>query len=54
MLQRDRVALHLIVQRGALDAEEFRRFFLVAVAFCERLNDRGSFDVVETLYARTR
>src|SRR4030095_16269721 len=54
LLQFDRVALHLVVERGALDAEEFRCFFLVTVAFCKRLNNRGSFDVVETLYALPR
>src|SRR4030095_16505584 len=52
--QLDCVALHLVIERGALDAEEFRCFFLVTVAFCKRLNNRGSFHVVETLYARTR
>src|SRR4029077_7265451 len=47
--QLDRVALHLIIERGAVDAEQFRCLLFIAVAFCKRLNDRGSFDVVECL-----
>src|SRR5439155_712735 len=47
-------SLHLVIERGALDTEKFRCFFLVAVAFCKRLNDRGSLDVVESLHAGPR
>ena len=54
MLQLDRVALHLVVERGSLDAEKFRRFFLVPVTFSKRLNNGGSFNIVEALDARTR
>jgi hypothetical protein len=54
MLQLDRIALHLVVERGSLDAEKFRRFFLVPVTFSKRLNNGGSFNIVEALDARTR
>src|SRR5215469_6831443 len=50
-LQLDRIALYLVVERGALDAEKFSRFFLVTVALCERLKNGGSLQVVEGLYA---
>ena len=54
LLQLDRVALHLVVEGGALNTEKFCRFFLVSVAFSERLNNRSSFNVVEALHARAR
>jgi hypothetical protein len=54
MLQLDRVALHFVIERGSLDAEKFRRFFLVTVALSERLNNRGSFNIIKGLDARTR
>ena len=50
-LDLDRVALHLVVERGPLDAEEFGSFLLVAVTFCKRLKNRVSLDVIETLHA---
>jgi hypothetical protein len=54
LLQLDGVALHLIVKRGALDAEKFCGLFLVSMAFGQRLNNSGSFDIVEALHARAR
>jgi hypothetical protein len=54
MLQLDRVALHLVVERGALNTEKFRRLFFVPVTFSKRLNNGGSFNIVEALDARTR
>ncbi len=53
-LQLDGVALHLVVEGGALDAEKFGRLFLVTAAFCERLKNGGSLEVVESLYAAAR
>jgi hypothetical protein len=47
----DGVTLHLVVERGTLDPEKFRRFFLVPVAFSKRLNNRSSLDIVERLDA---
>ena len=49
VLQFDRVALHLVIESGSLDAEKFCRFFLVPVTFSKRLNNRGSFNIVEAL-----
>ena len=36
-LHLDGVALHLVVERRALDAEKFSRLFLVTATLCERL-----------------
>src|SRR2546429_7615475 len=51
LLQIDRVALHLVVEGGALDTEKFGRFFLVAPAFCERLENGIALHVIQRLYA---
>ena len=53
-LQLDGIALHLVIERGTLDAEKFGRLFLVAAAFCECLKNGGSLQVVESLYAAAR
>src|SRR5213595_1436277 len=53
-LQLDGVALHLVVEGRALNAEKFGSFFLVAAALCECLENGGSLDVVESLYAAAR
>src|SRR6516225_7280318 len=50
-LQLDGVALHLVVEGGALNTEKFGCFFLVATALCERLENRSSLEIVETLNA---
>ena len=47
MLQFDRVALHLVVKGGALDAEEFRRLLFVSVTLRKRLKNGRTLDVVE-------
>ena len=49
--QLDRVTLHLIVKRRALDAEDLRGFFLVPVALGQRLDDGVPLHVVEALRA---
>src|SRR5437667_6428490 len=53
-LQLDGVALHLVVKGGALDAEKFGCFFLVAAALCECLENGGSLNLVESLYTLVR
>src|SRR5205823_11709350 len=53
-LQVDRVALHLIVKRGTLNAEQFGCLFLVAPRFCKRLEYGLAFQFVESLYAFAR
>src|SRR5689334_16938093 len=53
-LQLDGVALHLIVESGPLDAEKFGRFFLIAPAFCQRLEDSLALHVIESLHALPR
>src|SRR6476660_6318187 len=54
LLQLDRVALHLVIEGGALDAEKFGCLFLVAAALCKCLEDGSTLDVVESLYAAAR
>src|ERR1700676_789538 len=48
-LQFDRVALHLVVKRRPLNSEKLCRFLFIAVALRERLEDRCSLDVAQTL-----
>ena len=50
-LQLDGVALQFVVERGTLDAEKFGGLFLVAAAFCQRLENGGPLEVVESLHA---
>src|SRR5215472_10640741 len=50
-LQLDSIALHLVVEGWTLNAEEFGCFFLVTAGLCERLENGGSFEVVESLHA---
>src|SRR5262249_48666631 len=53
-LQLDRVTLHLIVERGTLDAEQFGRLFLVAPRFCQRLENGLALQIIESLHAFAR
>ena len=53
-LQLDRVALHLIVESGPLDAEQLGSFFLVAPTFCERLENSLALQIIESLYPFSR
>src|SRR5438105_15329933 len=50
-LELDRVALHLVVKRRTLNAEDLRGFLLVPVALGERRDDGVALHVVEILDA---
>src|SRR5437667_2687956 len=54
LLQLDRVTLHLIVERGTLDAEQFGCFFLVAPRFRQGLQNGLALQIIESLHAFAR
>src|SRR6266446_477997 len=50
----DRVTLQFIIERGPLNAEKLRGFFLVAVTLRKRLKNRVPLDLVQTLHTCAR